>query len=195
MDFVDLRTVFARLGNHPGDMGPQEAKMIYDCAMSRERGARFLEIGAGMGRTTVILGTAARNIGARLVVAHDNSWKDPQIVRWFDQAVRLHGLRDVVETELVPPSDEFDLVLITGNYAADALNIKTDGFVIQRQATRDVANAQLLHDQRPHISIWKMQPKPKGEIISAPAVSDGADEREQIVKPEQLVAVEVEKPS
>ena len=87
MKQTDLRTAYSRLGHHPGDMGPQEAEMIFSEAMKRRDGATFLEVNPSFGRATVILGTAARNLGGKLYLACEWAKTTPDEQRWLGRAV------------------------------------------------------------------------------------------------------------
>ena len=163
---TNLRTAYAKLGHHPGDMGPQEAEMIFNEAMKKREGATFLEINPSFGRTTVVLGIAARNLGGKLYLACEwqNVSQDEQ--RWLGRAIALHGLKGTVI--VLPDSGQksiqsalngggLDLVLINGEFArTDFLPTGKDSTIITRKSASKPTWSEIVEDHRPIISIWKV---------------------------------------
>ena len=96
MKMVDFRTAHARLGNHPGRIGPQEGEALFNCVMSLPAGAVVMEIGCEAGRGTILIGIAARNVGATVFVLEDWSRLTPMYKTRWDWAVKTHGLTDTV---------------------------------------------------------------------------------------------------
>ena len=93
MQYLDFATVYGRLGNHPGDITLQQAEALFRCAMKQREGAVILEFDPIGGRSTVILGIAAKNLSGRLHVYNADK---PQLHPiWMERAVRLHGLAEV----------------------------------------------------------------------------------------------------
>lgn len=111
----------------PGWLKKGQAQMLYDEAMALPAGGMVLEIGSHQGRSTVVLGTAARQrsgtvlavdpfVDGRLFGGHPTRVK-------FEQNVRSAGLAEVVT--LVPEystrarpgwSQPFDLLYIDGKH-------------------------------------------------------------------------------
>ena len=166
---VDLRTAYAHLGIHPGDVGPQEAQIIFNEAMAIKEGGAFIEINPAAGRGTVILGICAKNTGAKLYVLDQWQTKNPQELRWFDLAMMLHQLQAIVvrcETnpdvlkEIVNGAG-IDLALVNGEIGSlAALPLKEGATVIRRRSADGVENADCVADHRPAISVWKTRPAP-----------------------------------
>lgn len=171
---VDLRTAYAHIGIHPGDVGPQEAQIIFNEAMaikgfhsSNFEGGVFVEINPAAGRGTAILGIAVKNLGAKLCVVDHWQTKNPQEARWFDLAVMLHQLQDiVVRCEATPEAFKeiingagIDLVLVNGEFESLlSLPLKEGATIIKRRSAVGVENADCVADHRPAISVWKMRP-------------------------------------
>lgn len=163
---VDLRTAYAHIGIHPGDVGPQEAQIIFNEAMAIKEGGIFVEINPAAGRGTAILGICAKNIGAKLYVLDPWIAKNPQELRWFDLAIMLHQLQDVVvRCEMSPDAFKeiingagIDLVLINGEFdSLAALPLKEGATVIKRRSAAGIENADCVADHRPAVSVWKMR--------------------------------------
>ena len=160
MKQTDLRTAYAHLGMHPGDMGPQEAQMIFEQAMARGGGV-FVEVSPGTGRATAILGIAARNVGAKLYVVDALAIKNPAENRWFNLAVLCHQLTGVVRqvepgaVKAVLNGGGADLLLLNGDCDFSAVPLKEDCAIILRGATAIPIPAECVLDHRPAISVWK----------------------------------------
>ena len=160
MKQIDLRTAYARLGMHPGDMGPQEAQVIFEQATARGGGV-FVEVSPGPGRATAILGIAARNIGAKLYVVDAVVIKNPAEARWFNLAVTLHQLQGVVRQVEPSAAKEIlngggvDLLLLNGECDISNLPLKDDCAIILRGGTGLPIPAECVLDHRPAISVWR----------------------------------------
>lgn len=166
MKQIDLRTAYGRLGMHPGDMGLQEAQIIFEQAMTKGGGV-FVEVSSGTGRATVILGTAARNVGAKLYAVDALAVKNPAEQRWFGLAVALHQLAGAVrQIELATVNEVLngggvDLLLLNGDCDFSKVPLKDDCVIILRGATAISIPAECVLDHRPTISVWrKVQASP-----------------------------------
>lgn len=83
----------------PGWLTRDQAHTLWDAALRLAPGDTIVEIGSHQGRSTVVLGTAARAVGAR-VVAVDAfvGWLGGASIRErFEANMAAAGLRDVVE--------------------------------------------------------------------------------------------------
>lgn len=179
---TDLRTAYAHLGIHPGDMGPQEAQIIFNAAMNAGENGVFVEVNPDAGRATVILGTAAKNANARLYVLDKWQTKNPQELRWFDLAVMLHQLSGVIVrceasealVKEVINGNGIDLVLVNGEFEGLAsLPLKDGAVIIKRRSSESIAAAECFIDHRPAISAWKKISRviaPEGGQTSEPPV-------------------------
>ena len=178
MKRTDLRTAYGRLGIWPGDMGPQEADIIFTEAMKCRDGATFLEINPQGGRTTAILGTAAKNLGGKLYVASDPTKTNHEEQLWLGRAITLHGLRGITSilADTANPTiraamngSGLDFVLLNGDFArTDFLPINVGTVVVQRKSSADVKRAEKMVDARPAISVWRIteeQPGPELTVI------------------------------
>ena len=119
MKHVDFRIAYAQLGDHPGTIGPQAADALFRHAMTFEAGSMFLEMGSEAGRATVLLGIAARNVGAKVFALEDWVKAGPMARHRFDWAIRTHGLGEVVSAPTngaSPPPDQVDFLLVTRDW-------------------------------------------------------------------------------
>lgn len=163
MKQTDLRTAYARLGMHPGDMGPQEAQVIFEQATAKNGGV-FVEVSPGTGRATVILGIAARNVGAKLYAVDALAIKNPAENRWFNMAVTLHQLYGIVRQvepgalKEVLNGGGADLLLLNGECDLSNLPLKDDCAIILRGGTGLSVPAECVMDHRPVISVWRRIP-------------------------------------
>lgn len=164
---TDLRTAYAHLGIHPGDLGPQEAQIVFNEGMGVNESGVFVEINPAAGRATVILGIAAKNINGRLYVLDNWPTKNPQESRWFELAVMLHRLQDtIVRCDIKPEAfreiingSGVDLALVNGEFEfLPSLPLKDGAKIIKRRSPGGVDNAECLVDHRPLISVWKSFP-------------------------------------
>ena len=163
---TDFRTAYAHLGMHPGDMGPQEAQIIFEQAMAAGGGV-FVEMAAGPGRTTAILGTAARNVGAKFYVIEAQVVKSPGDGRWFSLAVLLHQLSLThVEPSAVKEvlnGGGVDLILVNGEQDISKLPLKDGCVIILRKSNETSVPAECVVDHRPTISVWRKSATPAVE--------------------------------
>lgn len=132
MKHVDFRTAHARLGNYPGRASPQAERVLFDRVMSLPSGSVVMEIGCEAGRETVMIGIAARNVGATVFVFENWSKLNPAVKVRFDWAIKTHGL-----AETVWPADgvlgPIDLLLVSREMGevSDRLNyVKEGGLVL-----------------------------------------------------------------
>mgnify|MGYP001564123902 CR=1 FL=1 len=160
MKQTDLRTAYGRLGMHPGDMGPQEAQVIFEQATARGGGV-FVEVSPGTGRATAILGIAARNVGAKLYAVDALAIKNPAENRWFNLAVLCHQLTGVVRqvepgaVKAILNGGGADLLLLNGDCDFSTVPLKDDCAIILRKATGLAIPAECIVDHRPVISVWR----------------------------------------
>lgn len=187
MNNTDLKTTYGRLGMHPGDMGPDEATVIFGEAMKLPEGSRALEISPQTGRTTAILGAAIRNIDGALYVADDWIAKNPQESAWFQKAIKLHGL--MPSTKIVPSAASdilrgahnevggFNLVLISGNFSRLEWLPLTKGCVVLLRRSRQKLpedRARLVRGVDGLIDVWEMsgdmncEPLNTESVVEAP---------------------------
>lgn len=96
MQYLDFATVYGRLGSHPGDVSTVQAEALFRCAMKCREGATFVEYVPVGGRTTAILGTAAKNLNGKLYIYESWAGQPPQSQLWFNRALQLYGLREHV---------------------------------------------------------------------------------------------------
>ncbi len=111
----------------PGWLTEAQARVLWEAALRLPAGSRILEIGSHQGRSTTVLGTAARRVGATVVAI------DPFIEgrlfggkptrKRFEQNIADAGLKGVVElipgysTELRPDWHRpIDLLYIDGKH-------------------------------------------------------------------------------
>jgi predicted O-methyltransferase YrrM len=85
----------------PGWLTRDQARMLWDAAKRLPRGARIVEIGSHQGRSTVVLGCAARGRGGRVVAVDpfvDGRLFGGEPTRGkFEKNIAAAGLGDVVE--------------------------------------------------------------------------------------------------
>ncbi len=122
---VDFRTTFGRLGSHPGHIGPQAGDVIFRRAMSYKEGAVFVEVGSGTGRGTVLLGTAAKNIGAKVYAIEDWDNVPNDVGVLYRRAIETHGLAEVVTRVKSWPTMDTDLVVVNSLSDGDEGQTKT----------------------------------------------------------------------
>ncbi|MQA27129.1 MAG: class I SAM-dependent methyltransferase [Micromonosporaceae bacterium] len=94
----------------PGWLSRDQAEMLWDAVLRLRRGARVVEIGSHQGRSTIVLGHAARRVGARVTAVDpfvDGRLFGGQSTRvTFDKHIAAAGLADIVDLEA-----EFSTVL------------------------------------------------------------------------------------
>lgn len=111
----------------PGWLTREQARVLWDAARSLPAGARIVEIGSHQGRSTVVLGCAARDRGARLTAIDpfvDGRLFGGEPTRGkFEKNIAAAGLADVVDlvaeysTRLRPRwTERFDLLYIDGKH-------------------------------------------------------------------------------
>lgn len=111
----------------PGWLTEGQARMLWDAVCRLGPGATVVEIGSHQGRSTIILGHAARAVGARVVAV--DAFVDGRLFggsatrSLFEANIRAAGLTDVVElvvgysTRLRRSWDRpFDLLYIDGKH-------------------------------------------------------------------------------
>jgi hypothetical protein len=144
---------------HPGNLAIQEAAIIWEFASKFPNG-RFVEINPGTGRTTIILGTVAKNIGATvdLQVA---PFASAETV-WLSRGIIAHGLFGVVMmpgslTHGVSEVPAYDLVLVNGEFEDwDRLTLKPGAIIVSRRSATPVPDAVCIENRFiPTISVWR----------------------------------------
>jgi predicted O-methyltransferase YrrM len=111
----------------PGWLSEGQARMLWDAACRLGPGATIVEIGSHQGRSTIILGHAARTVGARVVAV--DAFVDGRLFGGattrdrFEANIKAAGLTDVVElvvgysTKLRPTWDRpIDLLYVDGKH-------------------------------------------------------------------------------
>lgn len=91
--FLDFDVLYGRLGSFPGDVNFRQAEALFRWAMKAGEGAQFVELEPNTCRATVIIGTAARNLGGKVHVG-GASFSQYQI--FFNRVVRLYRLKETV---------------------------------------------------------------------------------------------------
>lgn len=120
-------TAWATAETVAGWMTQEQGRMLWDAAMELGPGARIVEIGSHQGRSTVILGTAARAVGARVVAidpfVEGRLFGGAPTRTVFEQNIRDAGLTDVIDlradysTALRPTwTEPIDLLYIDGKH-------------------------------------------------------------------------------
>ena len=111
----------------PGWLTRDQARVLWDAAYRLPPGGRIVEIGSHQGRSTVVLGHAARDLGLRLTAIDpfvDGRLFGGEPTRGkFEKNLAVAGLTDVVElvvdysTRLRPRwSERFDLLYVDGKH-------------------------------------------------------------------------------
>ncbi|TDV41757.1 class I SAM-dependent methyltransferase [Actinophytocola oryzae] len=111
----------------PGWLTEGQARMLWDAVCRLPAGATVVEIGSHQGRSTIVLGHAARTIGARVVAV--DAFVDGRLFGGastrarFEANIAAAGLTDVVElvvgfsTRLRPTwTRPFDLLYVDGKH-------------------------------------------------------------------------------
>lgn len=123
----DFDAAWRRADSVPGWLTPAQGRALWDAAQQVPPGGRLVEIGSHQGRSTVVLGSAARDHGATLVAIDpfvDGRLFGGQPTRArFEANVAAAGLDEVVRlvpersTDLRPRWDEpIDLLYIDGKH-------------------------------------------------------------------------------
>jgi predicted O-methyltransferase YrrM len=120
-------SAWASVAAVPGWLTEGQARMLWDAVCRLTAGATVVEIGSHQGRSTIILGHAARTVGARVIAV--DAFVDGRLFggsatrELFTTHVAEAGLEDVVElvvgysTKLRPGwSRPFDLLYIDGKH-------------------------------------------------------------------------------
>ncbi|WP_291413563.1 class I SAM-dependent methyltransferase [Actinophytocola sp.] len=124
---MDFEGVWASAADIPGWLTEGQARMLWDAVSGLAPGATVVEIGSHQGRSTVILGHAARAVGARVVAI--DAFVDGRLFGGrstrdrFEENIAVAGLADVVElvvgysTKLRPTwSRPVDLLYVDGKH-------------------------------------------------------------------------------
>jgi predicted O-methyltransferase YrrM len=124
---VDFDHVWESVADIPGWLTEGQARMLWDAVLRLQPGATVLEIGSHQGRSTVILGQAARAVGARVIAV--DAFVDGRLFGGastrdrFEANIAAAGLTEVVElvvgysTKLRPGWDrKFDLLYVDGKH-------------------------------------------------------------------------------
>lgn len=124
---MDFDHVWESVAEIPGWLTEGQARMLWDAVLRLEPGGTVLEIGSHQARSTVILGHAARAVGARVIAV--DAFVDGKLFGGastrdrFEANVAAAGLTDVVElvvgysTKLRPDWDRrFDLLYVDGKH-------------------------------------------------------------------------------
>jgi predicted O-methyltransferase YrrM len=124
---VDFDQVWESVADVPGWLTEGQGRLLWESVLRLEPGATVLEIGSHQGRSTVILGHAARAVGARVIAV--DAFVDGRLFGGmttrdkFEANIAKAGLTDVVElvvgysTKLRPSWDrKFDLLYVDGKH-------------------------------------------------------------------------------
>lgn len=124
---MDFDHVWESVSDIPGWLTEGQARLLWESVLRLEPGATVLEIGSHQGRSTVILGHAARAVGAKVIAV--DAFVDGRLFGGastkdrFEANIEKAGLTDVVElvvgysTKLRPDWDRsFDLLYVDGKH-------------------------------------------------------------------------------
>jgi predicted O-methyltransferase YrrM len=124
---VDFEDAWASVSGIPGWLTEGQARMLWDAVRRLPAGSTVVEIGSHQGRSTVVLGHAARAVGARVVAI--DAFVDGRLFGGastrdlFERNIAAAGLEDVVElvvgysTKLRRTwSRPFDLLYVDGKH-------------------------------------------------------------------------------
>src|SRR3712207_9440130 len=96
-----FETAWEAVAGIPGWLTEGQARMLWDAVCRLGPGATVVEIGSHPGRSTIILGHAARTVGARVVAiasfVHGRLFGGATTRELFEAHTRTAGLTDVVE--------------------------------------------------------------------------------------------------
>jgi len=98
---IGFESAWASVAAVPGWLTEGQARMLWDAVCRLGPGATVVEIGSHQGRSTIILGHAARTVGARVVAV--DAFVDGRLFggaetrALFEANIRTAGLTDVVE--------------------------------------------------------------------------------------------------
>lgn len=119
--------VWASVADIPGWLTEEQARSLWDATCRLAAGSTVVEIGSHQGRSTIVLGHAARSVGAKVVAI--DAFVDGRLFGGsstrdrFESNIAAAGLEDVVElvvgysTKLRPGWDRpFDLLYIDGKH-------------------------------------------------------------------------------
>jgi len=123
----EFAAAWASVADVPGWLTEGQARLLWDAVRRLPAGAAVLEIGSHQGRSTVILGHAARSVGATVIAV--DAFVDGKLFGGastrdrFERNILAAGLTDVVElvvgysTKLRPGWDRpFDLLYVDGKH-------------------------------------------------------------------------------
>jgi predicted O-methyltransferase YrrM len=124
---ISFDSAWAAVADVPGWLSEGQARMLWDAVRRLGGGATVVEIGSHQGRSTIILGHAARTVGARVVAVDafvdGRLFGGAQTRSRFEANIRAAGLTDVVElvvgysTALRPSwTRPIDLLYIDGKH-------------------------------------------------------------------------------
>jgi predicted O-methyltransferase YrrM len=124
---VDFDQAWASVAEIPGWLTEDQARTLWDAVGRLGPGATVVEIGSHQGRSTIVLGHAARTVGARVVAVDafvdGRLFGGPGTRDRFEANVKEAGLDDVVElvvgysTELRRTwTRPFDLLYVDGKH-------------------------------------------------------------------------------
>jgi predicted O-methyltransferase YrrM len=124
---VDFDHVWESVAEIPGWLTEGQARMLWDAVQRLEPGSTVLEIGSHQGRSTVILGQAARGVGAKVIAVDafvgGRMFGGATTRDRFEANIAAAGLTDIVElvvgysTKLRPSWDrEIDLLYVDGKH-------------------------------------------------------------------------------
>lgn len=124
---MDFDQVWESVTDVPGWLTEGQGRLLWESVHRLQPGATVLEIGSHQGRSTVILGQAARAVGARVIAV--DAFVDGRLFGGmttrdkFEANIARAGLTDVVElvvgysTKLRPSWDrKFDLLYVDGKH-------------------------------------------------------------------------------
>lgn len=123
----DFDSAWASVASVPGWLTEGQARMLWDAVRRLPAGATVVEIGSHQGRSTVVLGHAARTVGARVIAVdafvEGRLFGGATTRERFEANIAAAGLTDVVElvvgysTKLRPAwTREFDFLYIDGKH-------------------------------------------------------------------------------
>jgi predicted O-methyltransferase YrrM len=98
---IGFESAWESVADVPGWLSEGQARMLWDAVCRLGPGATVVEIGSHQGRSTIILGHAARTVGARVVAV--DAFVDGKLFGGaatrdrFEANIRVAGLTDIVE--------------------------------------------------------------------------------------------------
>ncbi len=120
-------SAWASVSDIPGWLTEGQARMLWDAVCRLDKGDTVVEIGSHQGRSTIVLGHAARTVGARVIAV--DAFVDGRLFGGastrdrFESHIAAAGLSDVVElvvgysTKLRPAwTRPFELLYVDGKH-------------------------------------------------------------------------------